>query len=67
MDLVPVLSTVILVSTLVTLVLGVVSYVAFRMRDRRGPKTVKKGASVPKKTYFVPYRLAEREPPAEAT
>ncbi len=38
MDLIPYLSAVILVSTLATVLLAVLSYVAFKLRDRRKPK-----------------------------
>jgi amino acid transporter len=36
-DLVPVLATVVVIATLATLILGLLSYVAFRARERRRP------------------------------
>lgn len=38
MDLVPYLSAVILISTIATIVLAVLSYAAFKLRDKRRPK-----------------------------
>ena len=38
MDIVPYLSAVILVATIATILLAVLSYVAFKMRDKRRPK-----------------------------
>ncbi len=38
MDLIPYLSAVILVSTLATVLLAVLSYAAFKLRDKRKPK-----------------------------
>lgn len=37
MDIVPVLSAIVLTATLATLILGVLSYLAFRARERRRP------------------------------
>ncbi len=39
MDLVPYLSAVILVATIATILLSVISYAAFKMRDKRRPKS----------------------------
>lgn len=38
MDLVPYLSAIILISTIATLILAVVSYAAFKLRNKRKPK-----------------------------
>ena len=38
MDLVPYLSTVIVVATLATVILAIFSYAAFKVRDRRQPR-----------------------------
>lgn len=38
MDLIPYLSAVILVSTVATILLAVISYAAFKLRDKRRPK-----------------------------
>ena len=40
MDLVPYLSAVILVTTVATILLAVLSYAAFKLRDKRKPKSV---------------------------
>ena len=39
MDLVPYLSAVILVATIATILLAVLSYAAFKLRDKRKPKS----------------------------
>ena len=49
MDVVPYLSAVILISTIATIFLAVLSYAAFKLRDRRRPKA-KKGSAEP--VYF---------------
>lgn len=53
MDVVPYLSAVILISTIATIFLAVLSYAAFKLRDKRRPKA-KKGSSEP--VYFHRYR-----------
>jgi hypothetical protein len=53
MDVVPYLSAVILISTIATIFLAVLSYAAFKLRDRRRPKA-KKGSAEP--VYFHRYR-----------
>ena len=53
MDVIPYLSAVILISTIATIFLAVLSYAAFKLRDRRRPKA-KKGSSEP--VYFHRYR-----------
>jgi hypothetical protein len=53
MDVVPYLSAVILISTIATIFLAVLSYAAFKLRDRRRPKA-KKGSGEP--VYFQRYR-----------
>jgi len=57
MDVVPYLSAVILVSTIATIFLAVLSYAAFKMRDKRKPKAKAGGAPV----YFHRYK-----PPGDA-
>ena len=59
MDLVPVLSTIVLVATLATLILGVLSYVAFRSRERRRPSAA--AAAHSGKQFFVRLTLREEE------
>jgi hypothetical protein len=39
MDLIPYLSAVILISTVATVLLAVISYAAFKLRDKRRPKS----------------------------
>jgi hypothetical protein len=53
MDVVPYLSAVILISTIATIFLAILSYAAFKLRDKRRPKA-KKGAAEP--VYFHRYR-----------
>lgn len=66
MDVVPYLSAVILISTIATIFLAVLSYAAFKIRDKRKPKA--KAASAP--VYFHRYKPAapaatEEDPPAD--
>jgi len=46
MDLIPYLSAVILVTTLATILLAVLSYAAFKLRDKRKPKAADDGGPV---------------------
>ena len=57
MDVVPYLSAVILISTIATIFLAVLSYAAFKVRDKRRPKAKNAGTEP---VYFHRYR-----PPAE--
>ena len=43
MDLVPYLSTLILIATMATILFAVLSYGVFKLRDRRRPKSTGKG------------------------
>ena len=63
MDLIPYLSAVILISTLATVLLAVLSYAAFKLRDKRRPKK-KDNGSAP--VFFHRYRPepASKESPA---
>ncbi len=58
MDLIPILSSVIVVATIVTIALAGISYLAFKMRDRKGKK------QIPDRPVFFrrywPEELAER-------
>ena len=56
MDVVPYLSAVILVTTIATLLLAVLSYAAFKLRDKRKPK-----ANTEKPLFFHRYTLEEDE------
>ena len=51
MDLIPYLSAVILISTVATILLAVISYAAFKLRDKRRPK---KAVEAPR--FFHRYR-----------
>jgi hypothetical protein len=51
-DIVPYLSAVILVTTVATILLAVLSYAAFKLRDKRKPK-----ANLEKPVFFHRYRL----------
>jgi hypothetical protein len=63
MDVVPYLSAVILISTIATIFLAVLSYAAFKMRDRRRPKP-KGGAEAP--VFFHRYKpRAGAAPPGD--
>jgi hypothetical protein len=56
MDLVPYLSAVILVSTIATILLAVLSYAAFKLRDKRKPKPSQETVE-----FFHRYRIEEDE------
>lgn len=58
MDLIPILATVVLIATLSTLVLGVLSYLAFRARENRRPREAEAPA---RKVFFVRLGLPETE------
>lgn len=59
MDLVPYLSAVILVSTIATILLAVLSYAAFKLRDKRRPK-----GRTEAPVFFHRYRPEGDEEPA---
>ncbi len=61
MDIVPYLSAVILITTIFTLLLAVGSYIAFKMRDMRKPKST----PVEEVTFFHRYRADEYDDPDE--
>ena len=54
MDLVPYLSAVILISTIATILLAVLSYAAFKLRDKRKPK-----GNTEAPVFFYRYSLEE--------
>jgi hypothetical protein len=62
-QLVPLLSTIVLIATLATLMLGVLSYVAFRLRERRRPNLA---ANTAGKRFFVRLNLPEDAKASEA-
>ncbi len=57
MDLIPYLSAVILISTMATILLAVLSYAAFKLRDKRKPKKVESDAPV----FFHRHRLERND------
>jgi hypothetical protein len=57
-DLIPVMATVVVAATLATLILGLLSYVAFLSRERRRPR-VASGEEGPGKQFFVRYTLPD--------
>ena len=57
MDLIPYLSAVILISTLATILLAVLSYGAFKLRDKRKPK-----GGGPELVFFRRYRSEDETP-----
>jgi len=59
MDLIPYLSAVILISTMATILLAVLSYGAFKLRDKRRPKASDDGAP----PFFHRYRLEQEDEP----
>jgi len=61
-DVVPYLSAVILISTIATIFLAVLSYAAFKMRDKRRPKA-KGGPAAP--VYFHRYKPNAAKPEGE--
>ena len=62
MDLIPYLSAVILVATVATILLAILSYTAFKLRDKRRPKTAEAEAPV----FFHRYREEEDEAAVDA-
>ena len=57
MDLVPYLSAVILVATIATILLALMSYAAFKLRDKRRPRAA---SEIP--VFFRRYRIEDHEP-----
>ena len=60
MDVVPYLSAVILIATIATILLAVLSYAAFKLRDRRKPKSASEGP-----VFFHAYTLPSDDEAAE--
>jgi hypothetical protein len=61
MDIGTLLSTIVLVSFIVTVILAVGSYMAYKFRERRRPREAARGGDAP--VYFERFRL----PPATET
>ncbi len=60
MEIVPYLSAVILIATIATIVLALLSYVAFKLRDRRRP-----GKKAQNPVFFRCFELDDPEPGAD--
>lgn len=58
-NVIAVVAAFIVVTTLATLILGVLSYLAFRGRDRRRPTAIE--AEAPARRFFVRYVLPDEE------
>jgi hypothetical protein len=52
MNLIPLLSTIILIATIVTIIIAVGSYLAFKVREARSPESAEDSAQ---KRFFIPY------------
>ena len=63
MDIVPYLSAVILVATIATILLAILSYAAFKLRDKRKPRG--SGERPPFFTRYAPEAARELLPPGE--
>jgi hypothetical protein len=61
MDLGTLLSTILLVSFIVTIILAVGSYMAYKFRERRRPRDVARAGDAP--VYFERVDLTEPSPP----
>jgi len=59
LELIPILSTVLMVATLVTILFALFSYVAFRHRERKKPHAAAAGVAAPSSRFFRRY-----QPPA---
>jgi heme/copper-type cytochrome/quinol oxidase subunit 2 len=64
MDLISILATVILATTIGTVMIGVAAYVAFKLRDKRKPKSKVSGESDEREdsASYVPIFLSRYEP-----
>lgn len=63
MDLISILATVILITTIGTLVVGIAAYAAFKLRDKRRPK--KKDPTANQNTFDKPIFLKRYDPKAD--
>ncbi len=68
MDLISILATVILTTTIGTVIIGVAAYAAFKLRDKRKPKGKKDNKALSDKAGLEPIFLRRYTPgaPAEA-
>lgn len=66
MDLISILATVILVTTIGTMVVGVGAYAAFKLRDKRKPKAKKSGDAAGGTASEEPVFLKRYLPPSLA-
>lgn len=67
MDLISILATVILVTTIGTTVAGVGAYAAFKLRDKRRPKAKRDNDEASGKINSEPVFLKRYVPPAQIT
>lgn len=64
MDLISILATVILATTIGTVMIGVAAYIAFKLRDKRKPKARVEGEvdGLPQNTIYEPIFLSRYVP-----
>ena len=62
MDLISILATVILTTTIGTVIIGVAAYMAFKLRDKRKPKAQKDNKGLADKAGLEPIFLRRFEP-----
>ena len=62
MDLISILATVILTTTIGTVIIGVAAYLAFKLRDKRKPKAQKDNKGLADKAGLEPIFLRRYEP-----
>ena len=71
MDLIPILSTIILVATIVTMILAVGSYIVYKARERRKPRKVwgswSEDKEVVQKEFFRRFTLEGMEGTVQET
>lgn len=69
MDLISILATVILATTIGTVIIGIAAYAAFKLRDKRKPKTSRKDLTlddtVQTKSIFLNRYVPEPSPVAD--
>jgi heme/copper-type cytochrome/quinol oxidase subunit 2 len=63
MDLISILATVILTTTIGTVIIGVAAYAAFKLRDKRKPKGKKDNKELAGKAGLEPIFLRRYTPP----
>jgi heme/copper-type cytochrome/quinol oxidase subunit 2 len=66
MDLISILATVILTTTIGTVIIGVAAYAAFKLRDQRKPKAKKDNKALSEKAGLEPIFLRRYMPTGQA-